>query len=267
MLNGSNARFYQLYLTDGNGTSFPMTQIGRDSSLLAFPIEIGSAFLANANRIEVIVDFADPRFDNVSTLYFENRLKQEDGRGPEGKFGEPELLSRGVPLLQLRLQERVDDPSRVPATLRPFDAVSQAEIASAKRRRFEYERGNGLWVINDRIVNIDQPMVSPAANGAEIWQLINKSGGWWHPIHTHLEFGRVLKRNGSRPPLAERDGVAKTDTVVLGPNSEVEVFFRFRDYCGPFVNHCHNIEHEDHAMMFRFDVVGHTPNECFFRGR
>ena len=42
---------------------------------------------------------------------------------------------------------------------------------------------------------------------------------------------------------------------MLGPNGEVEVFAKFRNYKGPFVFHCHNLEHEDHAMMARFDVV------------
>jgi FtsP/CotA-like multicopper oxidase with cupredoxin domain len=75
---------------------------------------------------------------------------------------------------------------------------------------------------------------------------------------------RVLRRNGRLPfdgtgrdfgQSVERDGVARKDTILLGPNSEVEVFVRFEDYLGPFVFHCHNMEHEDHQMMARFDVV------------
>ena len=67
-----------------------------------------------------------------------------------------------------------------------------------------------------------------------------------------------LQQRGTGPDFGqslERDGLAKKDTIVLGPNSEVEVFSKFRDYTGPFVFHCHNLEHEDHAMMARFDVV------------
>ena len=41
----------------------------------------------------------------------------------------------------------------------------------------------------------------------------------------------------------------------LKANDEVEVLVKFRDHLGPFVFHCHNIEHEDMAMMARFDVV------------
>jgi FtsP/CotA-like multicopper oxidase with cupredoxin domain len=267
VLNGSNARFYMIFLTDAANRTFPMTQIARGSSLLAFPLQVESCLMGNAMRMEVVIDFADPRFDNVSELFLENRVVQEDGRGPEGKFDDPEVVVPGVKLLKFVLEERVPDPSRVPPTLRAFAPVSQEEIAQATVRRFEYERSGGQWVINDQVVDINDPMVSPHVNTPEIWKLINKSGGWWHPIHTHLEFGRVLRRNGRRPPLDERDGVAKVDTVLLGPNSEVDVFFRFRDYCGPFVNHCHNQEHEDHAMMMRYDIVGHGGGDCFFRGR
>lgn len=267
VLNGSNARFYQIFFTDASGRTFPMTQIGRDSCLLSRPVPIDSFLIGNSNRVEVIVDFADPRFDNVSEVYLENRLLQTDGRGPEGKLEEPALFEPGVKLMKFQLEERVPDPSRVPDTLRPCPPITPEEIAQATVRRFEYERSGGLWVINGEVVDIHDPMVSPTVDRPEVWHLINKSGGWWHPVHTHLEFARVLRRDGRTPPLTERDGIAKVDAVVLGPNSEVTVFFRFRDYCGPFMNHCHNLEHEDHAMMFRFDVVGDEQHDCFFRGR
>lgn len=66
---------------------------------------------------------------------------------------------------------------------------------------------------------------------------------------------RVLTRNGKLPPLDERDGVARRDTVILGPDDEVEVFLEFKDFKGPYVFHCHNLEHEDMAMMARFDTI------------
>jgi FtsP/CotA-like multicopper oxidase with cupredoxin domain len=31
---------------------------------------------------------------------------------------------------------------------------------------------------------------------------------------------------------------------------------RFRDFYGKYPIHCHNVLHEDHEMMLRFDVVG-----------
>ncbi|MBA2490757.1 MAG: multicopper oxidase domain-containing protein [Gammaproteobacteria bacterium] len=129
-------------------------------------------------------------------------------------------------------------------------------LAAAKRREFIFDGRRGGWAINGKFVDINKPIASPAINTPEVWRLVNKSGGWWHPVHVHLEFMRVLTRNGKQPPLEERDGQSRMDTVMLGPNDEVEVYFKFRDFPGPFVFHCHNIEHEDMFMMARFDVVG-----------
>jgi FtsP/CotA-like multicopper oxidase with cupredoxin domain len=42
--------------------------------------------------------------------------------------------------------------------------------------------------------------------------------------------------------------------IALKPNEEVKCFFRFRDFTGKYVMHCHNVVHEDHAMMIRFDI-------------
>ena len=55
--------------------------------------------------------------------------------------------------------------------------------------------------------------------------------------------------------MDERDGNAKRDTVLLKGGDVVELYIKFRDFAGPFVFHCHNLEHEDMAMMARFDVI------------
>ncbi len=86
----------------------------------------------------------------------------------------------------------------------------------------------------------------------EVWTIRN-TGGWAHPVHIHLEEFRILWRNGEKPPLPER---SKKDVLRLDPNEEVQIFMRFRDFYGKYPIHCHNVLHEDHEMMLRFDVVG-----------
>ena len=44
------------------------------------------------------------------------------------------------------------------------------------------------------------------------------------------------------------------DTVDLRPAEEATVIARFDDYPGRYVFHCHNLEHEDMAMMGSFVV-------------
>jgi FtsP/CotA-like multicopper oxidase with cupredoxin domain len=43
--------------------------------------------------------------------------------------------------------------------------------------------------------------------------------------------------------------------LTAGGAEEVRVFMRFRDMKGRYVMHCHNVVHEDHAMMVRCDIV------------
>ena len=264
-LNGSNARIYQLFLTDKNGRSYPMTQIATEGGLLSRPVVRPSFLLGMAERIEVVIDFNQFPFPQFSELYIENRLLQDDGRGPNGKFEKPELALRGTQILKFILGAVADDPSRVPPELRPFHAISALELGKAPVRTFIFDRTNGQWAINGKLAgDLSHVIAKPKLGVGEIWRLVNKSGGWWHPIHIHHGLVRVLKRNGKLPfdgtghdfgQSLERDGLTRKDTVVLGPNSEVDVYVLFEDYKGAFVFHCHNIEHEDHAMMARFDVV------------
>ena len=53
-------------------------------------------------------------------------------------------------------------------------------------------------------------------------------------------------------PVHER---GRKDVFVLGKNTTMRVFLRFRDFLGKYVMHCHNLTHEDHAMMVRWDVI------------
>ena len=260
-LNGSNARIYQLFLADKNGRSFPMTQIATEGGLLSRPVRRPSFLLGMAERVEVVIDFSQFAHPQFTELYIENRLLQDDGRGPRGTFERPELAARGTQILKFKLEEAVTDPSQVPALLRPFEAISALELSRAIIRTFVFERTNGQWAINGGLAgDLSRVIAEPKVNVGEIWRLINKSGGWWHPIHVHLDYMRVLKRNGELPfdgtgpdfgQSLERDSLARKETIVLGPNSEVEVFVKFHNYRGPFVFHCHNMEHEDHAMMGR----------------
>ena len=42
------------------------------------------------------------------------------------------------------------------------------------------------------------------------------------------------------------------DTIALKPAEQARIAVRFTDYAGRFVFHCHNLEHEDMAMMANF---------------
>jgi FtsP/CotA-like multicopper oxidase with cupredoxin domain len=71
---------------------------------------------------------------------------------------------------------------------------------------------------------------------------------------------------GLGSPIVSRFmGGARRDVAVLQPNTEVTVFARWKDFLGKHVMHCHNVVHEDHAMMIRWEIM--PKNEGFDRAR
>src|SRR5439155_5842967 len=110
-----------------------------------------------------------------------------------------DVLSRGTRLLRLDVGEAVDDPSQVPAYLRPFAAISATDLAAATRKEFKFERTDGAWAINGRFADLEHALTTSVRNRGEIWHL-DSGGGWAHPVHIHLEFMRILSRDGKLPP-------------------------------------------------------------------
>jgi len=250
LLNGSNARYYKLYVNDARGNTVPFDMIANEGGLFSRPIRGMRSFTVSpAERIEFVVDFRS--FADGTRLFLENRLEQDNGRKPEGE------VARGPQLMEFRVRGSAPaaDPSRVPDVLRPFAAISAAEIRAATRRSFKFERNDGMWSINGLFFDETRPIATPRLNGPEIWRL-ESGGGWAHPVHIHLEYFRVLTRDGKLPALHERDGIAKKDTISIGADfKDVEVYINFRDFAGAFVFHCHNLEHEDMDMMARITLL------------
>lgn len=281
-------------------------------------------------------------------------LNQRDGRGPG--HGDNELTladdprgnadeireERDAPLYLMKFIVKADandrptwpmelrsgekDPYEDDTTSKPMTAGSELrkhhilpvpERKDIFVREFNFERGRGAWQINKRFYD---PCIANAANqlwSTELWILRNRSGGWWHPIHIHLEshqqlFVRARNHRGQRialcrqgydpkafdPGLGEgadalnlgaeilewdktfnpvvlanlrHDAGAldfdatvwnlgiKHDTTILGPNTEVHILMQFRTFEGPFVFHCHNLDHEDMRMMFQMDPRADLP--------
>jgi FtsP/CotA-like multicopper oxidase with cupredoxin domain len=50
-------------------------------------------------------------------------------------------------------------------------------------------------------------------------------------------------------------GGRRRDIATLNESDELIVYMRWADFLGKHVMHCHNVVHEDHAMMIRWDIV------------
>lgn len=242
-LNGCNARHIELRMSDKS----PFLGLGTDSWLYPQAIIRRTMLMSPAKRADVVIDFTN----SPNEVFLENILEQNDGRGPNGKLDDRDVRIPGTRLMRF-IVEGPRQPNSATVTegtpLRPHVPIRPEEIVQT--RTFEFHRSKGAWQINQKFFDEFRADACPRVGSAERWILRNGSGGWWHPVHMHLESHQIQKIDGRIPPLAER---FKVDTTMLGPNTEAEIFMKFRTFRGPFVFHCHNVEHEDMRMMFVFD--------------
>lgn len=254
MLDEGPSRFYEFYLSDGAGVNQSFSLISEDGNLLTAPITTKNVRIAPAQRSDIVIDFA--QYPIGTQLFIVNRLIQTDGRGPEDSLTNvrsPDGVLTGAGTQILRFDVYKDptlpDMSQVPALLRELPPIDLSEVKAT--RYFEFDKENEIWTVNGKIFDVETAVAQPKRGTAEIWVLKGK-GSWHHPVHIHLEEGRILSING-QPPQPHEAG--RKDIYVLEPNDEIRVFIRFRDFKGKYLMHCHNLIHEDHAMMVRFDVV------------
>lgn len=209
--------------------------------------------------------------DDIVSGEYSPTIVDEDGDGNPDRWinGDPVVGA----FLELRVHEyngtdRSLDPAQYTAggdKLIPLNRPTEEELANALHRTFEFERqptDDKPWVIETdggKGVTMDPRRLSaaPSKNSpqVEVWRLVN-SGTWSHPIHIHFEEGIILRRGGQEPPEWEK--WARKDVYRLGPQPDstnlVEIALRFREFAGTYMEHCHNTQHEDHAMLLRWDI-------------
>lgn len=244
LLDGGPSRFYHFALS--NGAKFK--HIANDGNFFERPLDTRGIWLGVAERADIIIDFSKYRQGDV--IYLVNRAEQKDGRGPTGK-----LLNPGMPIIKFIVGEAVADPSQVPSYFREMPSINMAEVTM--QRTWEFGRSNGQWTVNGKLMDVERCDARIKKGSAEIWTLRNGGGGWAHPIHIHFEEGQMLERN--RRPVAPYEKTRK-DVYTLFPGDEVKIYMRFRDFLGRYPMHCHNVVHEDHAMMIRWDIVDGDPS-------
>lgn len=253
LLNAGPSRFYEFALQNtGANIVYPYTQIANDGNLLPAPIQnVLRVRLAPAERADIVVDFS--RFPLNTTLYLVNQLTQVDTRRPAV------LQAPGTRVLKFIVDRPAPAPdlSVVPSALRPLrELPSAAQLAALPVRTWVFARNSGMWDVNGQLFDALTPRVTINRGSTEIWEFVNPDNGWQHPVHVHFEEGRILSKsvNGVNVPIPANERGRK-DVFVVGERMTVRVLVRFRDFTGKYLMHCHNLTHEDHAMMVRYDIV------------
>ena len=258
VLDGGPSRFYQLFLTDQDvNTAIPFWQVSNDGNLLPKPLKVQSLTLSVAERADIVIDFSPWA---GKTLYLENRLNQADGKGADVNLGLPNATApagAGKFILQFRVGTGAVDDRSADLETTPGAAYYGMPSRPLPRisRSFRFERELDTWVVNGKSFpdSADVVHFRVRKNSAEQWTIWNTSGGWMHPVHVHFEEFRMLSRNGVAigPGNVE---YSRKDVMRLQHGESNVAFWRFRDFEGRYVMHCHNTLHEDAAMMLRFDI-------------
>jgi spore coat protein A, manganese oxidase len=238
IVNGANSTVYRLALDSGR----PLVQIATDGGLLPVPVESAGIRLAMAERIEIVVDFAEYRVGSRVIL---------TDLAASGTH-------RDVMCFDVVAGDR--DPSRLPDELIPFEKIALASAARA--RDFTFAGGPASfppvahWTVNGRSFDAARPIAAPRLGDVEVWRFVNRRRfgvlGLLHPVHVHLIRFQIIDRSGRAPEAYE---AGWKDTVAVPAGEEVRVIARFDGHRGRYLIHCHNLEHEDHDMMARYDVV------------
>jgi spore coat protein A, manganese oxidase len=245
ILNASNFRPINVALSTGQ----QLTQIATEGGLLPAPVRRDAILLGPAERAEVVVDFAGLR-GNVTLQSV-----------PVSGSTRPATAPAVAPIMQFRITGPPAEPdtSRVPSTLSTLpDWVAEASTTPDRAWTFGLnpsadEDGHSSWTINGRTFDHTRVDARPEVGDVETWLLANTTPiATSHYIHLHHSDWVLLSRNG-QPPAPHEAGMK--ETFRLDPGEFVLVARRFNDHTGPFMLHCHMLEHEDHGMMATFEVV------------
>jgi spore coat protein A, manganese oxidase len=204
IVNGSQARFYNLWITAPNKGNLPLTQIGAEQSLLPNPYLLpgGTFLLSPGERADIIADFKGLPVGTVLTM--KNNANAPYPGGNNG-IAIPEIM-------QFRVVAGAADTLVIPPTLTTIEPLT----GNAKTREIVMKETaaptgagnqvaptdmklNGWWFdepIGGTGANKNNLLIeeSPRLNDVETWQYINLTVDA-HPMHSHLVKFKVVKRN------------------------------------------------------------------------
>jgi FtsP/CotA-like multicopper oxidase with cupredoxin domain len=125
-------------------------------------------------------------------------------------------------------------------------------------------REHGVWTVNgvtwadvarSRFTKVE---ANPKPYEIATFELVNASGGWFHPLHIHLVDVQITGRNTTpdKKPFLWEGG--PKDVFYLGESETVTGVGQFTlgdgNDGGRYMTHCHNLVHEDSDMMVQFGV-------------
>ena len=179
-LVASISRSYRFQL----GTGDPVTVVATDGGLMPKARQVSQWRQGSAERYEVLIDFRRYRAGQRVVL---RNLSNENNRD----FANTDQVM-AFDVTDAPFSKRDHTWNRVPDTLVHSPVMGLREADATRTRTLSVERDSDIWTINGRtwddVIASDFQLLfaDPRLNSTEIWELTNDSGGWFHPVHTHL---------------------------------------------------------------------------------
>lgn len=248
MLNASISRSLRPQLSDGSA----MTIVATDGGLVPQAIPVTSWRHGGAERYEVLIDFSKyPVGTRIELRNLSNKNNVDYDH--TNKIMAFDVVGDPVD---------TSDPTwnTLPTVLAPgTDVMGLTRDMAVEKRSMRVERDDvtNLWTIAGSswgeviASNYHKVFAQVGLDTVEEWEIENKSGGWFHPVHIHLIDFKITSRNGNAPSPWER---GPKDVVYVGEGEKVKLLMRFGPHKGRYMVHCHNLPHEDHDMMVQFRV-------------
>jgi spore coat protein A len=229
LLNASNARWYELQF-ETNGHPLPFTQIGTDGGLLRLPVTRDSILLTPGERADIVVDFSMLSLGSTATL---------TNRRAHGRM---------LQVMRFDISSQSKPFGAIPTFLSDIRPLERSGVSRIRDFHFSYGSRSG-WRINNRAFDPERTDADPAFGSTELWRISSDAE---QPVHLHGVHFQVADSGWHGHHQAE---VSWKDTVALRAHQRVELLIPFTASRGRYVFHCHNLEHEDMAMMANFEVI------------
>ncbi|MDF2942150.1 MAG: putative multicopper oxidase [Herbinix sp.] len=176
VLNGSNARFYNLKMS--NGMHF--IQIGSDGGFLSEPVELNSLLLAPAERADILVDFSE--IEPGTSILLQNNA---NAPFPDGDSPDPNTVGQ---IMQFTIP--FDAPEPIKPCMLPdrLNCITNLKPNTPKRilTLNEVTGPNGPTIVLLNGQKWSAPITeTPRVGSTEEWCIVNLTMDT-HPIHLHL---------------------------------------------------------------------------------
>jgi spore coat protein A len=260
VLGAAISRSWRFALSTGE----PVYVVGTDAGMTTKVVPVQSWRHGVAERYEVLIDFRKYRVGQkieLKNLSNKNNINYAN----TGHVMQFEVVADSGPKDTYRIPTTLDVGPQPFANRGAKHAMDLTPSMATSHARLKLFRTKGVWTVNgDTWDDVERSGFTKTFGNFKpyeivTFEMVNESGGWFHPLHIHLIDIQIYGRNSTpdgKPFIHER--YAAKDVFYLGENETVygvgQMTLGDGNAGGRYMTHCHNLVHEDNDMMVEFGV-------------